>query len=121
MKTALAIAVPLGAFLTIVAWRLSDLLSPDAIGMAIGLLLGVFAGVPSVALVLLPARRRDEEDEWQPTVIDYPPPPVVYAHQVTPYTHAFRWATGMPPLPDLNEEIDTLRAALSYLESEAQR
>ena len=73
MKTALAIAVPLGIFLVAVAWRLSQILSPDAIGMALGLGFGVLAGVPTAALVLL-ARRRDDEDDWQPpAVIGMPP------------------------------------------------
>lgn len=73
MKTTLAIAVPLGIFLVAVAWRLSQLLSPDAIGMALGLGFGVLAGVPTAALVLL-ARRRDEEDDWQPPVTIVMPP-----------------------------------------------
>ena len=44
------------------AWRIGSLLSSDAIGMAVGMTLGVLAGVPTAALVLL-ARRRDEEDD----------------------------------------------------------
>lgn len=100
MKTALAIAVPLGVFLTLVAWRLSQILSPDAIALALGLTLGVIAGIPTLALVTL-ARRRDEEDDWQPTVIDYPmPPAVTYADQVTLYTRLARRAMQLPALPD---------------------
>lgn len=57
MKTALVIAVPLGVLFTLFAWRISELLSPDAIGMAIGMLFGVLAGVPTAALVLVASRR----------------------------------------------------------------
>lgn len=57
MKTALVIAVPLGVLFTLFAWRLSHILSPDAIGMALGMLLGVLAGVPTAALVIVASRR----------------------------------------------------------------
>ena len=67
------------------AWRIGSLLSSDAIGMAVGMTLGVLAGVPTAALVLL-ARRRDEEDDehWdegdrnrQPQGYGYQPPIIV--------------------------------------------
>lgn len=119
MKLVLLIAVPLAALFTLFAWRISTLLSPDAIAMAIGLAFGVFAGLPTAALVLL-ARRRDGEDDWQPTIIDYPPPPV-FSDQVTPYTQLARRAMQLPEFPDRRAEIDMLRAAADYLESEALR
>lgn len=62
MKVALAIAIPLGAFLTLVAWRLSQILSSDAIAMAVGMGLGVISLIPTLWLVTL-ARRRDNEDD----------------------------------------------------------
>ena len=114
MKTALAIAVPLGGFLTAVAWRLSQLLSPDAIALALGLFFGVLAGVPSMALVAM-ARRRDEEDDY----IDVQP--TVYADEVTPYTHLFRRAAGMPQLPSRAQQIADLRAVLDALEAKEVR
>jgi hypothetical protein len=127
MKTALLIAVPGAALFTALAWRISELLSPDAIGMAIGLGFGVLAGVPTAALVLL-ARRRDDEDgpgdyiDVQPTHQAQPPTceyaPVVYADEVTPYTHAFRRVTGMPPLPDRQAQIDELEAYLDHLKTQ---
>ena len=85
------------------AWTIIDKLSTDAIGMAVGMTLGVLAGVPTAALVLL-ARRRDHEDDGgdddyidvQPT---QPTQPTIYADQVTPYTHLMRSAMRMPALP----------------------
>ena len=113
MKTALAIAVPCGAILTAFMWRLSELLSPDAIGMAIGMTLGVLAGIPTLALVTL-ARRRDEEDYDDR---DYLDAPVVYADEVTPYTHLARRVMQLPELPNRQAEIDQLRAVLDYIEA----
>ena len=90
-------------FVGVLAWRVGDMLSTDAIGMAVGMTLGVLAGVPTAALVLL-ARRRDDEDkdddddyiDVQPT---QPTQPTIYADQVTPYTHLMRSAMRMPALP----------------------
>lgn len=112
MRVALLIAVPIGAFLTLIVWRLSELLSPDAVALVLGLAVGVLAGIPPMALVAM-ARRRDEQDDY----IDVQP---TYLGEVTPYSRIARRAAGMPALPDRQAEIDTLRAALAYLESEAQ-
>ena len=131
MRTALAIAVPLGAIFTAFAWRISELLSPDAIGMAIGLTFGVLAGVPTAALVLLARRRDDEDDSAADDYIDVQPThqapsptyeytPVVYADQVTPYMHVFRRMTGMPALPDRPVQLPTpadTQAQISELEA----
>ena len=62
MKVAFGIAIPLGVFLTLVAWRLSQLLSSDAIAMALGMLLGVLSLVPT-SLLVLAAGRRDAQDD----------------------------------------------------------
>ena len=117
MKVALAIAIPLGVFLTLVAWRLSQLLSSDAIAMAIGMLLGVLSLAAPTALVLA-ASRRDDEDDWQPTDINYPAPRIVYSDDVTPYTRIARRVAGMPQLPDRQAEIDRLRTVLDYIEAQ---
>lgn len=134
MKTALLIAVPGGAILIAFAWRISELLSNDAIGMAIGLAFGVLAGVPTAALVLLARRRDDEDDSAADDYIDVQPThqapaptweyaPVVYADEVTPYSHAFRRVAGMPPLParpapaDTSAQISELEAYLDHLRS----
>ena len=51
----------------ILAWLFASRLSADALGMAVGLLFGVLAGIPTALLVLASGRRRraedDEEDE----------------------------------------------------------
>mgnify|MGYP001328560849 CR=1 FL=1 len=134
MKTALLIAVPTGAILTAFAWRISELLSPDAIGMALGLAFGVLAGVPTAALVLLARRRDDDDDAATDDYIDVQPThqapsptweyaPVVYADEVTPYSHVFRRVAGMPPLParpapaDTQTQISELEAYLDHLRS----
>jgi ABC-type transport system involved in cytochrome bd biosynthesis fused ATPase/permease subunit len=46
-------------FVGVVGWRISDGLSADALGMAVGVLFGVTAGIP-VALLIVAASRRDE-------------------------------------------------------------
>lgn len=50
-------------FIGMVGWRISEQLSADAIGMALGVLFGVFAGLPVALLVLASNRRREREDE----------------------------------------------------------
>ena len=69
----------------------------------------MIAGVPTLALVAM-ARRRDDEDDWQPTVIDYPAPPAItYAEDVTPYTHLFRRAVNLQPLLPRQDPDEVLR------------
>ena len=76
-----------GAVFTAFAWRISQILSADAIGMAIGMTLGVLAGVPAAALILL-ARRRDDEDSdagyGPPVTIDQYPPVNPYGYTQAP-------------------------------------
>jgi hypothetical protein len=55
----LILLVILGVF----AWRIGERLSPDALGMGIGVLLGVMAGVPAALLLLASNRRRGEQDD----------------------------------------------------------
>lgn len=117
MRRSLVIAVPLGVFFTAAAWRISELLSPDAIGMALGMLFGVLAGVPTAALVLVASR--SAADRPAPDyVFDVSP---TYAEDVTPYTHTFRRVAGMPALPDRQAQIQELRSYLAYLEAEEVR
>lgn len=47
-------------FVAVVGWRMGGVLSPDALGMAVGLLFGVMAGIPT-ALILLAGQRREGE------------------------------------------------------------
>jgi hypothetical protein len=47
-------------FVAIAAWRIGSALSSDAISMAVGVLFGVLAGIPTALLVLASDRRRQE-------------------------------------------------------------
>jgi hypothetical protein len=140
VRTALVIAVPLGVFFTAAAWRISELLSPDAIGMALGMLLGVLAGVPTAALVIVSLRSTAQNNDG---FIDAPAasdvaisnirngaqnndgfidaPAITHAADVTPYTHTFRRVAGLPALPDRQAQIQELRSYLAYLEAEEVR
>ena len=60
-------------FVGILAWRLSDTISRDAVIMGIGFLFGALAGVPAALLVVASQRRREE-----------PPPMPYYQHQPHP-------------------------------------
>lgn len=48
------------------AWFVANRLSSDAIGMIVGLLFGILAGVPPALLVLVASRRRREPEEDAP-------------------------------------------------------
>lgn len=49
-------------FIGVMAWRIGERLSADAIGMALGVLFGIVAGLPVALLVLAANRRREERD-----------------------------------------------------------
>jgi hypothetical protein len=49
-------------FVAIVGWRISERLSSDAVGMGIGVLFGVMAGVPAALLVLASDRNRRNQE-----------------------------------------------------------
>ena len=50
-------------FVSVVAWRIAGQLSSDALGMAVGVLFGVFAGVPAALMVMASGRRRERQDD----------------------------------------------------------
>ncbi len=50
-------------FISVAAWRIAGQLSADAIGMAVGVLFGVMAGLPTALLVMASNRRREQERE----------------------------------------------------------
>ncbi|NJN81633.1 MAG: hypothetical protein HC802_04650 [Caldilineaceae bacterium] len=54
------IVVVLLVFVAVGAWRIGSRLSADALGMGVGLVFGVLAGVPTALLVMASGRRRDE-------------------------------------------------------------
>lgn len=49
--------------LSVFAWLVAERLSPDAVGMAVGMLFGVLAGVPTALLMMAGNRRRRDEDD----------------------------------------------------------
>ncbi|MBW7883287.1 MAG: hypothetical protein H3C34_11750 [Caldilineaceae bacterium] len=61
MKRLLILAALVGFGLF--AWQIGSRLSPDAIGLAIGVVFGVLAGIPAALLVLASGRRRAEREE----------------------------------------------------------
>ena len=48
-------------FVTLVGWRISESISSDALGLAIGVVFGVLAGLPTALLVLASNRRRESD------------------------------------------------------------
>ncbi len=52
-------------FVAVSAWRIGGSLSADALGMAVGVLFGVVAGLPAALLVMAAGRRRELEREEQ--------------------------------------------------------
>lgn len=49
------------AFIAFVGWRITESISSDALGLAIGVVFGVLAGLPTALLVLASNRRREPE------------------------------------------------------------
>ena len=47
----------------LILFRILERLSPDAIGMGLGVLFGILAGIPMALLVLAASRRREQQDE----------------------------------------------------------
>lgn len=80
-------------------WRLTDRLSPDALGMALGVLFGVLAGLP-VALLVLAAQRRPAP----PRIEQWPDP---YPHQPPVIV-----LTGGNHVPNQNRPISQRQALL---------
>jgi len=64
MKKILVLSVLI--FVAVIAWRIGEKLSSDAISMGIGVLFGVLAGVPTALLLLVSNRGRRGDDEMTP-------------------------------------------------------
>ena len=50
-------------FIAVIAWRIGERMSSDAISMGLGVLLGVLAGVPTALLLLVSTRGRRGDEE----------------------------------------------------------
>lgn len=73
----------------LISWRIGGRLSSDALGMGLGVLFGVLAGVPTAMLMMASSRRRDEPAPQQghgqghmrqgqaQAPYGYPQPPVI--------------------------------------------
>ena len=57
------IGLALLVFIGTAGWRIGSALSPDALSMAVGVLFGVMAGVPTALLVMAGSRRSQREAE----------------------------------------------------------
>ena len=92
-------------------WRVGTSLSSDALGLAVGVVFGVLAGIPSALLVLAGQRRRERREYDD----DDDDTPVVYIthnnytdnRQLTINTTP---AGGMPLLTDRQREIQAERS-----------
>ncbi len=113
---------------SIVGWAMVNKLSADALGMAIGMGLGVLAGLPAAALVLVATRGGNGGDGWDGPIVDgyAAPAPALLpdewpsmsacAEDVTPYYRLARRMMQMPALPSRREEIAQMRAVLDEME-----
>lgn len=115
----LAVVVGLCVF-GLLAWLLGSRLSSDALGMAVGLLFGILAGIPTALLVLASHRDRRpyDVDDYKAQFCDptldrlYPCQPQVTVNnyydnrQLTVNTGA----QGMPLISDRQREIAAQRA-----------
>lgn len=93
-------------FAGIVAWRIGERLSSDAISMGLGLLFGILAGVPTALLVMLGGRRSEPQPlpkaDYKPV-----PPTIILLKGDTHYereTHVIDYA-------DYLEHVDGQRNA----------
>jgi hypothetical protein len=106
-------------------WRLGTSLSSDALGMAVGIVFGVLAGIPTTLLVMASERRRrpyDDDDEYEDAQMTYryqePGKPVEYitynSRQPYPYQPPVivlvAPPSGPPPIAQREAEIQRYQA-----------
>lgn len=88
-------------FVGVAGWRIGSTLSPDALSMAVGVLFGVLAGVPTALLIMASGRRQrrvEEEREERrahasQAALAHP------AHYYPPPQPPVIVLTGQPPAP----------------------
>ena len=100
-------------FIGVMAWRIGERLSADAIGMALGVLFGIVAGLPVALLVLAANRRRGERETSERTEgrqrqlpqgyaypMQQPPPVIVLAGHGSPQMpNGYGYERGQMPPP----------------------
>ena len=106
MKRFLALCILV--FVGVATWIIGSKLSADAIGVGVGVMFGVMAGIPTALLLLAGNRRRDAAE--RPRQLDAPPgypqqPPVIVltggSHQAPPEYSPYGGRQGYAPaLPD---------------------
>ena len=101
------IAIGILVIVGVLAWQIGSKLSADAIGMGVGVLFGVMAGIPTALLLLASNRRNDaaRNDYDAPPQPRYQqqPPVIVFAapHQAQPEYDPYGGRQGyVPALPD---------------------
>ena len=78
-------------------FRVATVLSPDAVGMAVGMLFGVLAGIPTALLMKAGNGRRDDDEYDNDYMPHRHPPIIIHEHR---HTHVIA-SRGLPPLPPL--------------------
>lgn len=99
-------------FVGTAGWRIGNMLSPDALSMAVGVLFGVLAGVPTALLVMAGGRRARLQEEvreerrnaaavhpaqWGPAGYFPPPQPPVIVLAGQPGAPGHAGASWAPP------------------------
>ena len=105
MKRFLALCILV--FVGVATWIIGSKLSADAIGMGVGVLFGVMAGIPTALLLLASNRRNDAAranyDAPPPPRYQQQPPVIVFAapNQTQPEYEPYGGRQGYAPaLPD---------------------
>ena len=121
MKRFLALCILV--FVGVATWIIGSKLSADAIGMGVGVLFGVMAGIPTALLLLASNRRNDAAranyDAPPQPRYQQQPPVIVFAapHQTQPEYEPYGGRQGYAPaLPDNSHVIDapSYHAQLDY-------
>lgn len=85
------IALAILVFIGVATYFIGSRLSADAIGMGVGVIFGVMAGIPTALLLVVSERNRHAQYQQQPPP-PTPPPVVVFASPGT--SHPERWIEG---------------------------
>lgn len=100
-------------FLGVVAWNVGEKLSADAISLAVGVMLGVFAGIPVALLVLAGQRTTSSHRGYDP------PPPQPHAPTVIVLGGGRPQARDLPHWRVIGDESPTYDPA-TYAEQEGR-